>query len=222
MLVHKDALLEKSPAAVDDLCAGFDFEGLPLSTGQLVGDDPHIVGALPLPYPLDLHSLFAVNHLVVQDPRKLELVALGRVCVQDHFAILQQLAAQGLPLNLPDGARSGGTLHGDLGLQSAKHQGLGAAALNDARPLLPHHHAVFGLDQVLELHILRYVASVEGSLISLDILPRLAIPEHNLLLLLLDILLPQLADLLLHVLNGLMVDVEKKVDLALGNPVQLE
>ena len=73
MLVHKDALLEKSPAAVDDLCAGFDFEGLPLSTGQLVGDDPHIVGALPLPYPVDLHSLFAVNRLVVQDPRKLEL-----------------------------------------------------------------------------------------------------------------------------------------------------
>ena len=96
MLVHKDRLLEKSPAAVDDL------EGLPLSTGQPVGDDPHIVGSLPLPYPVDLFSLFAVNHIVVQGLRKLEFVALGRFCVQDHFAIPQRLAAQGLPLNLPD------------------------------------------------------------------------------------------------------------------------
>ena len=190
--------------------------------GQFVGDDPHVVRALPLPFPVDLHSLLAVDNLVAEHPWKLELVALGRVCVQDHFAILQQLAAQGLPLNLPDGARPGGTLHGDLGLQFAKNQGLGAAALNDARPLLPHHDAIFGLDQVFELHILRYVASVKGSLIGLDVLPAFPVPEHDLLFLLLDVLLPQLADLLLHVLNGLMVDIEKKVDLALGNPVQLE
>ena len=59
-----------------------------------MGDDPHIVEALPLPYPVDLHSLFAVNHLVVQDPRKLELAALGRVCAQGHFAILEQATAR--------------------------------------------------------------------------------------------------------------------------------
>ena len=50
---------------------------------------------MSLPYPVDLHSLFAVNQLVVQDARKLQLVALRRVCVQDHLAIPQQLAAQG-------------------------------------------------------------------------------------------------------------------------------
>ena len=100
----QDALLEKSPAAVYDLCTGLDLEGLPLGPGQFVGDDPHVVRVLPLPFPVDLHSLLAVDNLVAQHPWKLELVALGRVCVQDHFAILQQLAAQGLPLNLPDGA----------------------------------------------------------------------------------------------------------------------
>ena len=163
MLVHKD---EKSPAAVYDLCTGLDLEGLPLGPGQFVGDDPHVVRALPLPFPVDLHSLLAVDNLVVQHPWKLELVALGRVCVQDHFAILQQLAAQGLPLNLPDGAGPGGTLHGDLGLQFAKNQGLGAAALNDARPLLPHHDAIFGLDQVFELHILRYPNTISFSFFS--------------------------------------------------------
>ena len=78
------------------------------------------------------------------------------------------------------------------------------------------------LDLIKCLNILRYVASVKGSLISLDVLPAFPVPEHDLLFLLLDVLLPQLADLLLHVLNGLMVDIEKKMDLALGNPVQLE
>ena len=66
MLVHKEALLEKSPAAVYDLCTGFDLEGLLLGPGQFVGDDPHVVRALPLPFPVDLHSLLAVDNLVVQ------------------------------------------------------------------------------------------------------------------------------------------------------------
>ena len=55
MLVHKGVLLEKSPAAVDDLCnlcTGFDLEGLPLGTGQLVGDDPHIGGRCHCHIPL--------------------------------------------------------------------------------------------------------------------------------------------------------------------------
>ena len=42
MLVQRDALLEKSPAAVDDLRAGVGVEGQLLGTGQLVGHDLHV------------------------------------------------------------------------------------------------------------------------------------------------------------------------------------
>ena len=110
--------------------AGLDLENLALDQGQLVGDDPHVVKALPLPFLFDLDSLLAMHNLAVEHTWTFKLVALGGVGVQDHFANAQQLVTQGFPLNLPDGSGPGGALDGDLGLQFSKNQCLRAAALN--------------------------------------------------------------------------------------------
>ena len=85
---------------------------------------PDVPGSLwvttrTLPLPFHLHALFTVNDLVVEHARKLELITLRRVGVQNHRAVEQQLLGDEFPLSLPDGTWSGGTLHCDLWLQFA-------------------------------------------------------------------------------------------------------
>ena len=50
------------------------------------------------------------------------------------------------------------------------------------------------------------------------VLPGLAVTKQDLLLLLLNVLQPHFAKFVLHVLDGLMVDAEEKVDFALIGP----
>ena len=79
MLIHKDALLEKSPASINHLGTGFHiYPWYPATCESLPGRSAGVANATcPC-----LDSLLAAHHPVVENARKLELVAFGRVRTQ--------------------------------------------------------------------------------------------------------------------------------------------
>ena len=139
--------------------------------------------------------------------------------MQDNLATGQKLGTHGLPLDLSDCSGARGTLYRDLGRELAQGQRLRAASLDYTRPLLPHHCGLWGLDEVLVLHVFRDVPLVERSLVGFHVLPGFTVPHLDVLLLLLDEILSDSTKLVLHVLDPLMVDVEQQVDGALRNLV---
>lgn len=88
-----------------------------------------------------------------------------------------------------------------------KYQSRGLASLNDAAPLFP-------------LHRLTFHHSVKGSPIGFHIGPLLRLAKDNFLLLFEDPRGPELVEALLHVFNGLVIDLKQAVDCRMFDIVQ--
>ena len=78
--------------------------------------------------------------------------------------------------------------------------------------MLPHPGRLLVIDEVLELDRCANVTFLESGFIRLYVLPRLPNTEHEFLLLLLHIVSAQVADPVVHVLNGFVVHVSEHMD----------
>ena len=70
---------------------------------NFVVDDVDVLWLCPLKFPPNLDVLSAMSHIVAQYTRKLDFVAVRRIGVEDHLAVLQQLVKDCLPFHLSDG-----------------------------------------------------------------------------------------------------------------------
>ena len=172
------------------------------------------VGGFQTHLPLTLILFFAMLDMVVENTRQAQSVRLRSIGVQDNTAVLEMLCGQGLPLDLPNGAWTRRSCSKHSRGQSLEEQCLWTTTLDDATPLLPSHRLCRILGTILE------VCSCESRLICLDVHPSFAVAEGNELLFLFHPCFSKLHHALVHVLNGIVVDVQDAMNGSIGNSIQ--
>ena len=142
-----------------------------------------------------------------------QTIRLSSICVEDYTTVLEVLLCQRLPFNLSDSSWARGPFGGYLGLQPIAPR-VRPTTLGNSRPLFPDHGPVAVLSKILQ------VSAVESYLISFNIHPSLAIAKYHKLLFLFYPSLPDLHQVLLHVLNGFVVGVQDAANGSIWNPVE--
>ena len=162
VLIDLYTVLQIPPAPINDLCPRLNCElfagprDAVLHKGQIIGPDPHILS-------VSLHALLAMDDPVRDDAWHGGLVRLRGVCVQHDLSVSQEFLLHALPFNATKGSWTRSPLHGELGLESARHQRLRMTPLdNSSSPPFPHGCVAWILDEMLELERTRNVPSVEG------------------------------------------------------------
>ena len=198
-------VFEEAPGTVYNLRATFSLK-FATSLGILVCGHADIGGQFPHPLALDFDTLFAVSDMVVQNPAHFGFVRLGCICVKNDDAVPQVLGRKRLPLNLADCAWSRRSPGRCLRSQPLQDQRMWSTSLHDAAPLLPNDRLRGVLGHFLQ------VCVAECGLICFHISPGLGVAEEDGFLLLLDPTFAKMAQPVLHVLNGLVVDVKNAMD----------
>ena len=155
----------------------------------------------------NLHAFLFMHHTIVQDIRHLHLVALGRVLVQNDAPTLKPLLGKRLPFHLSHSTWAWSSDLASWWLESVKYQSRWLASLNDATPLLP-------------VYLLPDDLSIKSSFIRLNVRPLLRLAEANVLLLVENPRGAELVEALLHILDGLVIDMKEAVDSRVRNMVQ--
>ena len=215
ILVKREAILQKLPSSVNDLRTGLALNWL-LHTWNFVRDDADVGRVLPPPFPIDLHPLLGVDDIVTDDARDVHLVGLCSIGVQDGLLVLKVSFRKRSPLHLANGTWARRAFFGHPGHQALQDQRLGIAPFDKPTPLFPNNGQVLVRSQGLQ------VFAIKGSFIGFDITPCRAITKVDAFFLVLDPTLSKVTELLLHQLNGLVVDTEEAVDHRMGDLVQLE
>eukprot|EP00959_Pyramimonas_sp_CCMP1952_P120417 2518056-Pyramimonas_sp.AAC.1 len=191
-----NVVLHVLPGPIDDLGACLHADHV--AAGELVLHDLRVDGLEPLPLAPHLDALLAMDSHIVEQARRLHYIAPCAVRVQDYLAIFEALQEERLPVGILDGAWARGVLGGARGWP---------APLRDPRPLLP----------LFRLFVLRDRSGKDG-LVSLNVHPRLAVSEHDVLFVFLHILRARHVKVASDALDHFVVDAVVEVDLRGRHP----
>ena len=164
------------------------------------------MGNFHIHLPLTLTRFLQCRTWSCKTPLILSLYDLAASVVKNDDAVPQVLGRKRLPLNLADCAWSRRSPGRCLRSQPLQDQRMWSTSLHDAAPLLPNDRLRGVLGHFLQ------VCVAECGLICFHISPGLGVAEEDGFLLLLDPTFAKMAQPVLHVLNGLVVDVENAMD----------